>query len=219
MRFLASPRVAVAVLLLAVTVGATPGCDGDDQGGGGQAGSAQCTSTGGPIEDGSEDRHCVASDGTQIIQPVGECSTEVTTGAAGAGGAGGAGGEEEEPAAVLFSHQGADDDCKYDVSFKSTCVELNRPVTFTLTLSERADQSPAGGAMPNSPEVFLADDPQHVSLSRIRAPEGPSGTYTIGPIVFDRSGRWVVRFHFYESCSDVPEDSPHGHIAFYIDVP
>jgi len=37
--------------------------------------------------------------------------------------------------------------------------------------------------------------------------------------VFDKSGRWVVRFHFFESCSDVPDDSPHGHVAFYIDVP
>jgi hypothetical protein len=37
--------------------------------------------------------------------------------------------------------------------------------------------------------------------------------------VFDQSGRWVVRFHYFETCSDVPEDSPHGHVAFYIDVP
>jgi hypothetical protein len=66
----------------------------------------------------------------------------------------------------------------------------------------------------------LADDPSHISPSfEITAPEKPAGSYAIGPIVFDRSGRWVVRFHFYETCSDVPPDSPHAHVAFYIDVP
>jgi hypothetical protein len=39
-----------------------------------------------------------------------------------------------------------------------------------------------------------------------------------GPLRFDRSGRWVVRFHFYEDCND-GESSPHGHIAFFVDVP
>jgi hypothetical protein len=28
-----------------------------------------------------------------------------------------------------------------------------------------------------------------------------------------------VRFHLHENCSDVPEDSPHGHAAFYVSVP
>jgi hypothetical protein len=211
---------ATAALLLAAVLGAAPGCDGHDGGTGGQAGAAPCTSSGGPVEDGSTDQHCIDTEGNAIVQAVGKCSTDVTTGTAGGGGAGGSGAGQEEPAAVLTSHQGADDDCKYDVSFTNTCVELNRPVTFTLTMSQRANHEPATGAVPNSPEVFLADNPSHISLSRgIRAPESPKGTYTIGPIVFDRSGRWVVRFHFYESCSDVPEDSPHGHIAFYIDVP
>ena len=121
---------------------------------------------------------------------------------------------------MLTSHQGFDDDCKYDVSFTNTCVELNRPVTFKLTLARRDNGEPAVGATPNRPEAFLEDEPSHISLSRgIRAPEGPAGTYAIGPIVFDRSGRWVIRFHFYESCSDVAAGSPHGHVAFYIDVP
>jgi hypothetical protein len=33
------------------------------------------------------------------------------------------------------------------------------------------------------------------------------------------AGRWNVRFHMYEQCSDLTEDSPHGHITFFVDVP
>jgi hypothetical protein len=28
-----------------------------------------------------------------------------------------------------------------------------------------------------------------------------------------------VRFHFYEDCLDLLPDSPHGHAAYFIDVP
>ena len=47
--------------------------------------------------------------------------------------------------------------------------------------------------------------------------ETAPGTYT-GPIYFDRAGEWTVRFHFEETCNDVP-GSPHGHIAFHVVVP
>jgi hypothetical protein len=50
------------------------------------------------------------------------------------------------------------------------------------------------------------------------SPEISPGTYRVGPILFDKPGRWVVRFHFFETCFDAP-DSPHGHAAFYIQVP
>ena len=39
------------------------------------------------------------------------------------------------------------------------------------------------------------------------------------PINFDAAGDWTVRFHFYETCNDAPEDSPHGHAAFFVHVP
>jgi hypothetical protein len=42
--------------------------------------------------------------------------------------------------------------------------------------------------------------------------------YEGGPLRFDQPGRWVVRFHFYESCND-SEVSPHSHVAFFVDVP
>ena len=48
--------------------------------------------------------------------------------------------------------------------------------------------------------------------------------YKVGPIRFDAAGNapghyWTVRFHLYEECNDSPEDSPHGHAAFYVSVP
>jgi hypothetical protein len=45
------------------------------------------------------------------------------------------------------------------------------------------------------------------------------GVYVVGPVVFDKSGDWVFRFHFNEECLDVSPESPHGHAAFHITVP
>jgi hypothetical protein len=49
--------------------------------------------------------------------------------------------------------------------------------------------------------------------------ETTPGTYVIGPVRFDAPGQWVTKFHFYESCSDVATDSPHGHVSFLLSVP
>ena len=69
-------------------------------------------------------------------------------------------------------------------------------------------------------EVYFPADLNQISPSNdYTATEGPPGTYTISPFIFNRPGRWVVRFHYFEECSDIPEDAPHGHAAFYIDVP
>lgn len=208
-----------------------PGCATQKTNDGDQS-SVACTNSGGAVEDGSVDMHCVDASGEPIARSVGECRRELderggTAGASGAAGSDGAGaagaageGNEEEAHPVLSSHQGADDDCKYDVSFTSSCIEVGRDTSFSLTLTRRADGSPATGAQPDSPEIYLESEPTHISPSvAVTAPEDPPGTYTIGPILFDQSGRWVVRFHFYEACSDLPPDSPHGHVAFYIDVP
>ncbi len=209
----------LAVAALGAFSASVPGCKVDESAlnVAGAGGMAECMSSGGPVEDGATDTHCTNDSGQPIIQTIGKCETgasDVTS----AGGAGGAGGDEQY--VVLTGHQGYDDDCKYDVSFTNSCVVLNEPVTFKVTLTARDTNKPATGARPDSPEVYLAGDPSHISPSfEITAKESPTGTYSIGPIVFDRGGRWVVRFHFYETCSDVPADSPHGHIAFYIDVP
>ena len=45
-----------------------------------------------------------------------------------------------------------------------------------------------------------------------------SGTYRVGPVLFDKKGKWDVRFHLNECCNDGPT-SPHGHAAFWVNVP
>lgn len=185
-------------------------CSDDDGDGGGE-----CIGGEGAVA-GATDAHCSAENGSAITQVIGMCVT---------GGEAAEEGEEheheeEEEHAILFGREADDDDCKYHVSFENTCVALNEPVTFTLSLTRKFDGMPGAGTMPAYPEVFLADDPSHISPSNdITAREGPAGSYEIGPIVFNQSGRWVIRFHYFENCSDLPEDSPHGHVAFYIDVP
>jgi hypothetical protein len=183
----------------------------DDDGDGGE-----CIGGDGAVA-GTADTHCVAEDGSEIAQVIGMCAT---------GGEAAEEGEEheheegEEDHPILTGREADDDDCKYHVRFENTCVAVNQPVTFTLSLTRKFDGMPGAGTMPAYPEVYLADDLTHISPSlNITASEGPAGTYEIGPIVFDRSGRWVIRFHYFEDCSDLPEDSPHGHVAFYIDVP
>ena len=52
----------------------------------------------------------------------------------------------------------------------------------------------------------------------MKATETSPGTYTYGPIRFDASGKWTVRFHLYEDCVD-GDTSPHGHAAFFVTVP
>jgi len=192
-----------------------PACSSDDDA---APAPAACTSTGGPVA-GEADTHCVDGDGVAIKQSIGVCQKD--GGDVGTAGAGGAGATADEEYVVRYGSSAADDDCKYDVSFTHDCVAQNTPVYFTATFLKRADSdAPATGDDPSSPEIFLDADHSHISPSLdIKAPEVSPGTYKIGPVIFDAPGRWVLRFHFFEECSDIPEDSPHGHVAFYIDVP
>lgn len=132
----------------------------------------------------------------------------------------GDGGEPEPP--VHFNGASDDDDCKYHVVYTSTPVVKNRNVTLNVTLTKLAENNaPATGANVTI-ESFLADNDLHPipnnGTTTTESPAG-SGKYAISPVKFDESGRWVVRFHFYETCEDLLEDSPHGHVAFYYDVP
>ena len=128
----------------------------------------------------------------------------------------------EEDAPVLYNAEGDDDDCKYHVSFSSTPVRLNEAATFNVVATLLASPgTPATGASIDI-ESDAADNQLHV-LSPLppAAAERPagSGRYQVGPVKIDAAGRWVLRFHQYEDCSDLSEDSPHGHVAFYVDVP
>jgi hypothetical protein len=117
---------------------------------------------------------------------------------------------------TMFNAEGDDDDCKYHMSFTVDPVRKNQNVSFTVTVSTLASPAPAKGAAVRA-EVYL-DETHPAPNTDQKAVETSPGVYTVGPIEFDASGRWTVRFHFYEDCDD-GEESPHGHAAFYIDVP
>jgi hypothetical protein len=130
---------------------------------------------------------------------------------------------------TMYNSSGDDDDCKYHVSWTSTPIRKGENVTFTVTATskatglplERIAAQPAGATALSRIEPYIPCEPTHVPpASDLNAPvnEVSHGVYTIGPVVFDESAHWVVRFHFYEQCIDA-DTSPHGHAAFFIDVP
>ena len=96
-------------------------------------------------------------------------------------------------------------------------MRRNQNVTFTVTAVTKVDGLPATGANILA-EVFL-NDTHPAPNSGQATSEMPGGVYDIGPIVFDAMGQWTVRFHLHEDCQDATDDSPHGHAAFYIEVP
>jgi hypothetical protein len=131
--------------------------------------------------------------------------------------------KHEEPApgpptdaGVLFNQSGSDEDCKYDFQWTATPVELNANVTFTVTVKHRATKAPALGATPYV-EAYL-DATHPAPNSGAKTVDQGGGVYAIGPIRFDRSGYWTVKFHVYDTCVDGPT-SPHGHASFYVSVP
>jgi hypothetical protein len=160
---------------------------------------------GGPVS-GPADLHCVAPDGGVIAQ-VTDLSTCHLAADAGT----------TDYGATLYNSEGDDDDCKYHAKFTSTPIHRNQNVTFTVTATTKTDGQPATGA-DTLAEVFL-NDTHPAPNSNQATTEKAGGVYDIGPILFDAQGRWTVRFHLHEDCQDATDDSPHGHIAFYIDVP
>jgi hypothetical protein len=125
---------------------------------------------------------------------------------------------------ALFNDYGSDDDCKYDVSWTSSPICENQNVYFTVIVTHRADGTPLTGANPR-PDVVLDCDhpipngPDGKPTARDQSPEVAPGTYIVGPVVFDKAGKWVFRFHFREECLDISPESPHGHAAFWVNVP
>jgi hypothetical protein len=139
-------------------------------------------------------------------------------------------GECDEPGygVTNYGTSAADDDCKYDVSWTSTPIcGNNANVYFTVTAKQRAgadggaslsDEPPLLGASVDA-EVY-ADDCATIAMNSGQTTvELGNGAYKVGPIEFSKSGKWIVRFHFNECCSDDPADSPHGHAAFWVMVP
>ena len=194
--------------------------------------AAGASAVGGPVT-GPRDAHC---DGrTPVTVDPAACDTPEGEGAGGASGdepAGGEGGSDcnqthdDEYGATLPNSEGDDDDCKYHASWTSTPIRLNEDVTVTVTTSNLLTgdglEALSDSKLPlTRVEVYQPCDPNRfgpIQNSKATFEEVSPGVYTGGPLRFDQPGRWVVRFHFYEQCLD-GEGSPHGHIAFFVDVP
>ncbi len=189
--------------------------------------------TGGAVA-GPDDDHCVMPDGGLIIQPTTVAGCIAMTGPAGSdAGQVDSGdpcpGDMNAYGAVLYNTQGADDACKYDVAWQSTPICEGQPAYFTVIVTKRENGEPllgvqTGGSFVSAnprPDVVLdCDHPiPNSPMPRDPSPAVAPGTYVVGPIVFDRPGDWVVRFHFNEECLDVAPDSPHGHVSFHVNVP
>jgi hypothetical protein len=163
--------------------------------------------TGSPVA-GAADTHCTLPDGGMQAQPVNLASCAPIAG----GDAG-----VIDYGATEFNAEGDDDDCKYHLKFTNTAIRQNTDVNFTATVTNKA----GGGPTRSTPivlEVFLNDTHPGPNTNQHSAETSP-GTYNVGPIRFDATGRWTVRFHLHEDCADEAPDSPHGHIAFFFDVP
>lgn len=203
--------------------------------------SSNSTSNGGGADSpagvvlGPLDNHCTAADGGLTVQTVGVCEVVDTSGvpsdtsicspvtfttnfdAGGGDDSSSDAGVVSDYGATMYGSAGNDDDCKYYVSWTSTAIKEGQPTYFTVTALRLADMQP----------VHCAGIRPDTSLSvthGVPAPSAPSpeiapGVYKVGPIVFDAPGIWTERFHLFEECSDDPDDSPHGHAAFFINVP
>jgi hypothetical protein len=117
--------------------------------------------------------------------------------------------------------EGDDDDCKYHVKWTSTSVCQNASVYFTVTATVKATGRPLTGAITSMSAEDVTLGTTHAApnsgFTGAETPPG-SGIYKVGPVKFDRAGQWTVRFHFYETCTDSAA-SPHGHAAFFVNVP
>ncbi|HXK20136.1 MAG TPA: hypothetical protein VNG33_20130 [Polyangiaceae bacterium] len=130
----------------------------------------------------------------------------------------------------LYNDAGDDDECKYHMSWTSTPVEKNKPFSVMVKATNLQTGAPLGNLPDQEPgtvalsriEPFVPCDPVHLAptstLEDQRVTETGPGEFSVSPLVFDESGRWEMRFHFYGDCFN-NSATPHAHIAFFVDVP
>jgi hypothetical protein len=162
---------------------------------------------------GAADAHCAGTP-VVVVDPA-VCLVPPPAEDAGAADAGGAA-PVAESAATLYNSEGDDDDCKYHVKWQSTTVAVNTDVTLSLSATTRSDNKPVTAAKPYA-EIYLSDA-HGAPNTPVATTEVSPGNYTIGPVRFDARGTWTVRFHFRSECDD-SATSPHGHVAFFVNVP
>jgi hypothetical protein len=196
-------RMMISFLSAALLLAGATGCT--TIGGGTSSGGGMMIPTGpkgGPAK-GPADTHCQGK--TPQTTSMSVCQMKGTT--------------KTDYGPPMYGTEGDDDDCKYHVTWKSTDIYEDYDTTFTFSATRLTDGKPATGSL-SYLEVFLND--KHPAPNTNPEPtttEGPPGTYVISPYRFDAKGKWTVRLHLYEQCTDVSDESPHGHAAFYIDVP
>ena len=220
-------------------------CTPDD---GGSTGTGTGGQVGGALV-GPTDNHCwgpgpVDGGSTFQFQDTNPNSCQVTDGGPDFNEDAGAPGPEYGP--TNYNTAANDDDCKYFTSWRSTPISKGADVTFWFTTLYATNGTPVTGmvgtpdggpAVPScigeeasqvyfevsgDPDGGLANHPSPFIAGDYPVTETPpgSGIYQFGPAAFfDESGLWYVRFHFNENCCDVLPDAPHGHAAFYVNVP
>ena len=180
---------------------------------------------------GTADTHCKGLPAT-VVDPAACKGSSGAGGAAGAAGAG-AGAPSSMPGAngdcpnadpaygdIGYGVEADDDDCKYHVKWSIPPFARGQQVSFTMVATKLTDGSPVTAATLRA-ELFVPCELTHVPPAidfNASSIETSPGTYTIGPVAFDAPGHWAVRFHLSEACNDGPT-SPHGHVAFYVNVP
>jgi hypothetical protein len=193
-----------------------------------------CSAPGGAAS-GAADSHCdgvtpqaVAPASCSVMPDAGSGTLDAGTGSADAGvmpAPGLCGENGPDYGATMYGSEGDDDDCKYHVTYTTTPLCENDGTYFVVTAHYLTrDGAPLTNAC-SFAELCL-NDSHVIPEADFRPPtgqqlvvEGPPGTYTIGPVEFDEPGKWTVRFHFNELCCDVADSSPHGHAAFFMNVP
>ncbi len=156
---------------------------------------------------GAPDTHC--SGKAAVAVDPGVCHTTPPD-------AGGGGTDMNTYGPTSFGSDADDDDCKYHVAWTASKVAEKSDVTFFVVATDKKDGSALAGA-PIRAEVFL-NDTHPAPNTKQAATESSPGHYAVGPIQFDAPGQWTVRFHFHDECND-SETSPHGHAAFFVQVP
>ncbi|HVU01685.1 MAG TPA: FixH family protein, partial [Polyangiaceae bacterium] len=114
----------------------------------------------------------------------------------------------------LYGTEGDDDDCKYHVKIEVPALCEGKQAVIKLTLTSKSTNKGVTGA---APELETTLDGAAGPIADESTEKG-DGVYEV-PALFDKPGRWVGKFHFFETCSDTPEDSPHGHAGFFFQVP
>jgi hypothetical protein len=104
-----------------------------------------------------------------------------------------------------------DDNCMFHVTMSVPCIALNQPATFTFVLTNLAGMTPATGAAP----LLDGTVGSHPFPNTNPTATENDGVYTIGPVIFDRTGRWTITLHVYDTVADAAK---HSHVSFNLDV-